>query len=727
MKKILLITVLTLIHHIVMSCHGMPLVNYNYVVGPAGITINASSNASTCGCGPYYLEVEMRCTSPLPGLVPYCSGTGWNTYPFYRSLLNIPGYGPPSWTDNCVLEPYTPIFIPFSSLCPGQVYYFRARENVCGALGGPPGAWTATNSFTVPGSPSLFTGSINTTTNTICLGGFATISASGSGGCSTTPIGVSNTYDWLHVPGTSNGQFTTVSPSINTVYTCIIKSPCNQTYTVTMPIFVNGSTPITPTIVNPLCYGNLGTVILPSSYTTYTWSSNSSSTNTATYLAGTYTVGATLNGCTSTGTFALVNPPQLTLTPTATPSVICNNGISTLNANAIGGTPPYTYAWPPTSMTTGSFMVQPIGSTFYSVGVQDVNGCVMSSSVNVSVLPPLQTTYSPTFGDICVGGTTTFTANGLFGNGGPYTYTWNPGNINTNTLSVSPTVTTTYTLITSDGCSTNDTNYVSVIINNPPTPSYSVSPLSGCEELNVEFTSTTLGFVDCIWNFMGVPTNSCYINYLLPSGTYTTQLTTIGYNGCIGVSPVITVTVFPNPIAYFDYTPEEPNILMNDISFTDKSTIGLPITNWHWVYGDNYVTTANDTSNTQNGFHTYNNAGIYDVKLIVTNSFGCIDSITKLIKIEDDCVVYIPNTFTPNKIGGNDIFKISGVGFQTEGFNMSIYDRWGDLIYQTNDVYKGWDGTGKGLLMKSGTYVYKIRVKDTRNTIRTYTGHITIL
>ena len=166
---------------------------------------------------------------------------------------------------------------------------------------------------------------------------------------------------------------------------------------------------------------------------------------------------------------------------------------------------------------------------------------------------------------------------------------------------------------------------------------------------------------------------------------------------------------------------------MNDIIFTDKSTIGLPITNWHWVYGDNYVTTANDTSNTQNGFHTYNNAGIYDVKLIVTNSFGCINSITKLIKIEDDCVVYIPNTFTPNKIGGNDVFKISGVGFQTEGFNMFIYDRWGDLIYQTNDVYKGWDGTGKGLLMKSGTYVYKIRVKDTRNTIRAYTGHITIL
>jgi gliding motility-associated-like protein len=58
---------------------------------------------------------------------------------------------------------------------------------------------------------------------------------------------------------------------------------------------------------------------------------------------------------------------------------------------------------------------------------------------------------------------------------------------------------------------------------------------------------------------------------------------------------------------------------------------------------------------------------------------------------------------------------------------MSIYNRWGDLIYQTTDIYKGWDGTSNGSLMKSGTYAYKIRVKDTRNKVRTYVGHVMIL
>jgi gliding motility-associated-like protein len=727
MKKILL-ALFILISNQVLPCHGMPLVNYNYVVGTTGVTINASSNASTCGCGPYYLEVEMKCTNTLNGLVPYCTGLGWNTYPWYRSLLNIPGYSAPGWFDNCVLEPYVPIFIPFSSLCPGQVYYFRARENVCGALGGPPGAWTAINSFTVPGTPILFTGSITTSTTTVCSGGSVVLTANPGGGCGTVAPGTLNTYDWLHIPGTNNPQTIVVTPTANTTYTCVIGNGCGQSVTLTAFIAVNGSIPLTPTIVNPLCFGNFGTVILPPSYSLYAWSANTSSTNTATYLAGTYSVSAVLNGCISTGTFALTNPPSLTLTPTASPSVICYNGISTLNANAVGGTAPYTYAWPPTSMTTGSFMVQPVNGTFYSVGVQDVNGCIAASSVSVSVLPPLQTNYSPTFGDICIGGTTTFTATGIAGNGGPYTYTWTPGGINTNTISVSPTVTTTYTLITSDGCSPNDTISVNVFVNVAPVATFTNSPLSGCELFDIEFGSTTFGYSNCVWNFMGVSTNSCNVSYQLPAGTYTTQLTVIGTNGCIGISPVATVTVFPKPNPYFYWTPEDPNILMNDITFYDQSTVGLPITKWHWDFGDIFVAPTYDTANTQNGAHTYNTPDTYPVKLIVTNSFGCIDSITRLLKIEDDYVIYIPNTFTPHKAGNNDVFKVSGIGFQSEGFIMSIYDRWGNMIYQTTDINKGWDGKIRGnILANTDTYVYRIKIKDYMGREKTYVGHIIVM
>jgi gliding motility-associated-like protein len=373
-------------------------------------------------------------------------------------------------------------------------------------------------------------------------------------------------------------------------------------------------------------------------------------------------------------------------------------------------------------------MVQPVNGTFYSVGVQDVNGCIAASSVSVSVLPPLQTNYSPTFGDICIGGTTTFTATGISGNGGPYTYTWTPGGINTNTISVSPTVTTTYTLITSDGCSPNDTISVNVFVNVAPVATFTNSPLSGCELFDIEFGSTTFGYSNCVWNFMGVSTNSCNVNYQLSAGTYTTQLTVIGTNGCIGISPVATVTVFPKPNPYFYWTPEDPNILMNDITFYDQSTVGLPITKWHWSFGDIFVAPTYDTANTQNGAHTYNTPDTYPVKLIVTNSFGCIDSITRLLKIEDDYVIYIPNTFTPHKAGNNDVFKISGVGFQSEGFVMSIYDRWGNMIYQTTDINKGWDGKIRGnILANTDTYVYRIRVKDYMGREKTYVGHIIVM
>ena len=713
MKKLLLL-IFAFAHYVAISCHGMPLVNYNYVVGPAGVTINASSNAATCGCGPYYLEVEMKCTNTLTGLMPSCAGIGWNTYPWYRSLLNIPGYGPPGWFDNCILEPYIPIFIPFSSLCPGQVYYFRARENVCGAGGGPPGAWTAINSFTVPGAPLPFTGSITSSTTTVCSGGSAVLTANPGGGCGTVAPGTLNTYDWLHIPGTNNPQTIVVTPTVSTTYTCIIGNGCGQSATLTAFIAVGGALPIAPTIVNPLCFGNFGTVILPAGYSLYAWSANTSSTNTATYLAGAYSVSVIISGCLSTGTFALVNPPQLTLTPTAAPSVICFNGISTLNANVSGGTAPYTYVWPPTSMTTSSFMVQPIASTSYFIGVQDANGCNATSIVSVSVLPPLQTNYTPTFDDICIGGSTIFTIIPYQGNGGPYAVTVQPGSLTGTIVTVSPAVTTTYTIITSDGCSPNDTNTVNVFVNLAPLPTYTTSALSGCEPLDIEFGSTTTGFTNCIWQFNGVPTNSCNINYTVPAGTYNAQLTVTGTNGCIGISPVITATAFPVPTAVFIANPSVTNMTNPSVSFQNMSTPG----SYSWDFGDSIVSAYTWPD------HLYGDTGTYVVSLIVINEFGCSDTAWGKVYISENLSVYVPNSFTPNGDGKNETFQpiVTGASY----YDYWVFDRWGEMIF-AGDSGMAWDGTYKGKRVPAASYVWKLVVTDDKKRQFKYNGHVTLV
>ena len=99
------------------------------------------------------------------------------------------------------------------------------------------------------------------------------------------------------------------------------------------------------------------------------------------------------------------------------------------------------------------------------------------------------------------------------------------------------------------------------------------------------------------------------------------------------------------------------------------------------------------------------------------------------MKIEDEFAIFIPNTFTPTKPdGNNDVFKPSGIGFKSDSFEMRIFDRWGELVFKTNDVNKGWDGSIKGgKIAKQDTYVFKITVNDYKNKEREFVGHVTIL
>ncbi|MGE0566671.1 MAG: hypothetical protein AB7O73_01880, partial [Bacteroidia bacterium] len=152
---------LLLFHYKSYSGHGMALINYNVVVGATGVTVNASSQSPTCGGGPYWLQVEVRCTAnQLTGTPPstmqtnlkFWTGPGvtYNNFPWFNSLLNVPNYTQANgWPDNCVVEPYHPVVIPFTGLCPGQTYWLSSREWVSGTNSVGPG--TAATSCVVPG------------------------------------------------------------------------------------------------------------------------------------------------------------------------------------------------------------------------------------------------------------------------------------------------------------------------------------------------------------------------------------------------------------------------------------------------------------------------------------------------------------------------------------------------------------------------------------------------
>ena len=187
--------------------------------------------------------------------------------------------------------------------------------------------------------------------------------------------------------------------------------------------------------------------------------------------------------------------------------------------------------------------------------------------------------------------------------------------------------------------------------------------------------------------------------------------TDIGYTSGSAI-----VTIKESPTALFNSLTDTLTLLYPVVQLNDASAGNVVV--WNWNFGDN---TANDFN--QNPYHTYKDSlGIYQISLIVIDNMGCSDTATKQIWIADDYWMYIPNSFTPDHDGVNDVFCLSHHGVREETFYFNIYDRFSNLVYATEKIEKlecflnsnGWDGThyktGNDLPM--GTYIYEVYFQD---------------
>jgi gliding motility-associated-like protein len=114
---------------------------------------------------------------------------------------------------------------------------------------------------------------------------------------------------------------------------------------------------------------------------------------------------------------------------------------------------------------------------------------------------------------------------------------------------------------------------------------------------------------------------------------------------------------------------------------------------------------------------------------MVTNEYGCVDTSVQIIWVKPEIHIYIPNCFTPNGDGLNDVFIPKGMGLSEEGYKMVIFDRWGEQIFESTELTRGWDGKVKNtnVLAEQGVYAYKIYVKDVRGRAYEFVGHVTCL
>jgi gliding motility-associated-like protein len=209
-------------------------------------------------------------------------------------------------------------------------------------------------------------------------------------------------------------------------------------------------------------------------------------------------------------------------------------------------------------------------------------------------------------------------------------------------------------------------------------------------------------------------------------GTYSVGVGYIDDVGCTAYSVMPNqLVVYPRPKADFIADPGfELTVANGDVLLQNNSS---PISGntYTWNVANMYSTTDVNTST------TFTMAGTYPVTLWATNIYGCKDSVTKTINVKNEYGFYVPNAFTPfNDDGLNEEFKpvYSPYGIDLEGgYEMLIFDRWGHLIFKTNDIDKGWDGTKNGTKLPQDVYVYKIRYRDALKNSHQVVGHVTLL
>lgn len=204
-------------------------------------------------------------------------------------------------------------------------------------------------------------------------------------------------------------------------------------------------------------------------------------------------------------------------------------------------------------------------------------------------------------------------------------------------------------------------------------------------------------------------------------GNYTITLTMTSPTGCVS-SEVFSdyVRVLAAPNAAFSCTPENPTNFAPEVTFTDQSTDAVA---WSWDFG------TGDNSGLQNPIYAFPDTGRYEVQLIATHQSGCQDSTSKFIDVQPRYTYHLPNAFTPNYDDVNDGFRGAGLFYGIETFNMTIWNRWGELVFETNDPNIAWNGRkyNTGHRLPLGVYVYHVRLTGARGMEEELTGYVTLV
>lgn len=582
--------------------------------------------------------------------------------------------------------------------------------------------------------PTPLTVSILNTSDALCNG-----TKTGNASVLTTGGTGSYSYTWLPY-----GSTVAIADSLSAgTYTITVMDQysCNSS----ISLNIEEPTLLTSTIdsvVHPFCYNGFGSATAfafdGTAPYSYMWQPISDTNNLANNIqAGTYTVTITdANGCISNDTITINQPTQV-ITLTSANDTICVGQSSTLSATATGGAGSYYYAWQPSgAINGGNITINPTADVTYTVVAFDALGCSGTANTISSIVYTLNDTSINAFATspVCPGQASVVYVES-YGNTGALTYQWSNGLGNQSGIyTVNPLSPTQYVVTVNNTCaSVSDT--VDILINPPPVIVFVSDTNALCVPGIIQFADSSISgysndpITNWLWNFG----DGSASNEQNPAHTYTSassfpvSLTVTTSGGCTNnntLSPQ-TINGHPYPTAAFSLNATDLNLPYDVMHCTNQSQ---GANSYIWNFGDG-VSSTQDSPN-----YLYSSIGVFNVELIATTNEGCSD--TAYSKVTTNTEIVFPSAFTPNIDGSgggeydinsltNDVFFPYTAGVVE--YNLQVFNRWGEQIFESNDIKKGWDGYYNGKLCPQDVYIWKAYLKLNNGKEYEKSGNLTLL
>jgi gliding motility-associated-like protein len=676
-------------------------------VSNAGVDVNTCSNSGvSIGAAPNPLNVYswspsigLSSTTVANPIVTLPNTTGapiTQIYTVTTSLATNPGLCPTTDQISVTILPEYSNTVN-QTVCNASSYSFNGQVLTQ--------AGTYVDTFiTIQGCDSIVTLNLQFASSVANAGPDIFICSNEVGNLGQSPIAGYN-YSWS--PATNLSASNVSNPSVTT--NNVSGTPIVQNYTLTTTSIANpGLCPATDQ-VQVTIYPKYTTNITDTICTGGPYLFNGQSIS----QTGIYVDSLTsINGCDSIFNLNIVisTEPQFTINDTT----LCSGNPLTLAPQNSQGI--YTYTWSPqmsVPSSNGAMTWNPTTSNEYFLLATNNVGCTHLDSLNLTVNPlPLMGLQSSASA-LCPDETLTLTASGAA------TYSWSgPGVIPTagNSQSIFPTGSGVFQVIgySSAGCADSiQTNFLlypePVLIATPDQEiclgDMAAISVSGAD--TYDWTPATLSGTQA---------------FVYP--TLTTAYQIIGFNQFNCTDTVLsTVVVHPNPVAQIG---AEPSLLTSDspeVTFSNLST-GQQISTWN--FGDGVIT--QDPSSSIEYQYPFEE-GDYNVELLVISEFGCRDSISQLIQVKGDVLYYVPNAFTPDGDEHNNQFMpVFTSGFVPGSYQFDVFNRWGELVFTSQNPQIGWDGYLNFVKCQEGIYTYIIRFKlTTTDEIRTISGHVNLM